>query len=120
MGPHFREDLLLNTTHAYQMVTDWHKKTPCAGIKNGKKHFIFNGCPLRAAFLLSASKAWRNTKTIKRLWFEKNPFAFSLFLLTKLHDAITMDHLKNMGTCSEIKYNKTYVLKQCLSWEKKP
>ena len=28
MGPHFREDLLLRTTHAYQMVTDWHKKRP--------------------------------------------------------------------------------------------
>ena len=28
MGPHFREDLLLSTTHAYQMVTDWHKKRP--------------------------------------------------------------------------------------------
>jgi len=28
MGAHFREDLLLQTAHAYQQVTDWHKKVP--------------------------------------------------------------------------------------------
>ena len=28
IGPHFREDLLLRVTHAYQQVTDWHKKQP--------------------------------------------------------------------------------------------
>ena len=28
IGPHFREDLLLQVTHAYQQVTDWHKKQP--------------------------------------------------------------------------------------------
>ncbi|MFZ1043287.1 MAG: Asp-tRNA(Asn)/Glu-tRNA(Gln) amidotransferase subunit GatA [Anaerolineales bacterium] len=28
IGPHFREDLLLRVTHAYQQVTDCHKKQP--------------------------------------------------------------------------------------------
>lgn len=28
IGPHFREDLLLRVAHAYQQVTDWHKKQP--------------------------------------------------------------------------------------------
>jgi aspartyl-tRNA(Asn)/glutamyl-tRNA(Gln) amidotransferase subunit A len=28
IGPHFREDLLLRVAHAYQQVTDWHKKAP--------------------------------------------------------------------------------------------
>ncbi|HUH96697.1 MAG TPA: Asp-tRNA(Asn)/Glu-tRNA(Gln) amidotransferase subunit GatA [Anaerolineales bacterium] len=28
IGPHFREDLLLQVTHAYQGVTDWHKQQP--------------------------------------------------------------------------------------------
>jgi aspartyl-tRNA(Asn)/glutamyl-tRNA(Gln) amidotransferase subunit A len=28
IAPHFREDLLLRTAHAYQQVTDWHKKVP--------------------------------------------------------------------------------------------
>ena len=28
IGPHFREDLLLQVTHTYQQVTDWHKKQP--------------------------------------------------------------------------------------------
>ena len=28
IGPHFREDLLLQVTHAYQQATDWHKKQP--------------------------------------------------------------------------------------------
>ncbi len=28
IGPHFREDLLLQVAHAYQQVTDWHKKQP--------------------------------------------------------------------------------------------
>ena len=28
IGPHFREDLLLQVTHAYQQVTDWHKQQP--------------------------------------------------------------------------------------------
>jgi aspartyl-tRNA(Asn)/glutamyl-tRNA(Gln) amidotransferase subunit A len=28
IGPHFREDLLLRVTHAYQQVTDWHKQQP--------------------------------------------------------------------------------------------
>jgi len=28
MGPHFREDLLLRTAHAYQLVTDWHRRLP--------------------------------------------------------------------------------------------
>lgn len=31
MGAHFREDLLLRTAHAYQQVTDWHKRIP-AGV----------------------------------------------------------------------------------------
>ncbi len=28
IGPHFREGLLLQAAHAYQQVTDWHKKQP--------------------------------------------------------------------------------------------
>jgi len=28
IGPHFREDVLLQVTHAYQQVTDWHKQQP--------------------------------------------------------------------------------------------
>lgn len=28
IGPHFREDLLLQVAHAYQQVTDWHKQAP--------------------------------------------------------------------------------------------
>ncbi len=28
MGPHFREDVLFRTAHAYQQVTDWHKRIP--------------------------------------------------------------------------------------------
>jgi len=28
IGPHFREDLLLQVTHAYQQVTDWHEQSP--------------------------------------------------------------------------------------------
>jgi len=28
IAPHFREDLLLKVAHAYQQVTDWHKKQP--------------------------------------------------------------------------------------------
>ena len=28
IGPHFREDLLLRAAHAYQQVTDWHKRQP--------------------------------------------------------------------------------------------
>lgn len=28
LGPRFREDVLLQTAHAYQQVTDWHKKIP--------------------------------------------------------------------------------------------
>jgi aspartyl-tRNA(Asn)/glutamyl-tRNA(Gln) amidotransferase subunit A len=28
IGPHFREDLLLGAAHAYQHVTDWHRKAP--------------------------------------------------------------------------------------------
>jgi aspartyl-tRNA(Asn)/glutamyl-tRNA(Gln) amidotransferase subunit A len=28
IGPHFREDVLLGAAHAYQQVTDWHKKAP--------------------------------------------------------------------------------------------
>jgi len=28
IAPHFREDLLLQTAHAYQQVTDWHKQSP--------------------------------------------------------------------------------------------
>jgi aspartyl-tRNA(Asn)/glutamyl-tRNA(Gln) amidotransferase subunit A len=28
MGPHFREDILLQTAHAYQQVTDWHTRQP--------------------------------------------------------------------------------------------
>ena len=28
LGPHFREDLLFQATHAFQHATDWHKHTP--------------------------------------------------------------------------------------------
>ncbi len=28
MGPHFREEVLFNACHAYQLTTDWHKMTP--------------------------------------------------------------------------------------------
>jgi aspartyl-tRNA(Asn)/glutamyl-tRNA(Gln) amidotransferase subunit A len=28
IGPHFREDILLRTAHAYQQVTDWHLQEP--------------------------------------------------------------------------------------------
>ena len=28
MGPHFREDILFRAAHAYQQVTDWHKRVP--------------------------------------------------------------------------------------------
>ncbi|MGD2155806.1 MAG: Asp-tRNA(Asn)/Glu-tRNA(Gln) amidotransferase subunit GatA [Anaerolineales bacterium] len=28
MGPHFREDLILRIGHAYQQITDWHKRKP--------------------------------------------------------------------------------------------
>lgn len=28
LGPHFREELLFNTAHAYQSATDWHTRTP--------------------------------------------------------------------------------------------
>jgi aspartyl-tRNA(Asn)/glutamyl-tRNA(Gln) amidotransferase subunit A len=28
IGPHFREDILLQATHAYQQVTDWHTAVP--------------------------------------------------------------------------------------------
>jgi aspartyl-tRNA(Asn)/glutamyl-tRNA(Gln) amidotransferase subunit A len=28
MGPHFREDILLQTAHVYQQVTDWHTRFP--------------------------------------------------------------------------------------------
>lgn len=28
MGPHFREDILLQAAHAYQQITDWHKHEP--------------------------------------------------------------------------------------------
>jgi aspartyl-tRNA(Asn)/glutamyl-tRNA(Gln) amidotransferase subunit A len=28
MGPHFRENLLLQTAHTYQQITDWHKQEP--------------------------------------------------------------------------------------------
>ncbi len=28
MGPHFREDVLFRTAHAYQQVTDWHQRVP--------------------------------------------------------------------------------------------
>jgi aspartyl-tRNA(Asn)/glutamyl-tRNA(Gln) amidotransferase subunit A len=28
MGPHFREDVLLQTAHVYQQATDWHKQAP--------------------------------------------------------------------------------------------
>ncbi len=28
IGPHFREDALLRTAHAYQQVTDWHTRAP--------------------------------------------------------------------------------------------
>jgi aspartyl-tRNA(Asn)/glutamyl-tRNA(Gln) amidotransferase subunit A len=28
MGPHFQEDTLFQVTHAYQQVTDWHRRKP--------------------------------------------------------------------------------------------
>jgi aspartyl-tRNA(Asn)/glutamyl-tRNA(Gln) amidotransferase subunit A len=28
LGPHFKEEVLFKTAHAYQQVTDWHKRTP--------------------------------------------------------------------------------------------
>ena len=28
LGPHFKEEVLFQTAHAYQQVTDWHKKSP--------------------------------------------------------------------------------------------
>ena len=28
LGPHFKEEVLFKTAHAYQQVTDWHKQTP--------------------------------------------------------------------------------------------
>jgi aspartyl-tRNA(Asn)/glutamyl-tRNA(Gln) amidotransferase subunit A len=28
MGPHFREEILFQAAHAYQQVTDWHKRAP--------------------------------------------------------------------------------------------
>jgi Asp-tRNA(Asn)/Glu-tRNA(Gln) amidotransferase A subunit family amidase len=28
MGPHFREELLLRTAHAFQKTTDWHARQP--------------------------------------------------------------------------------------------
>ena len=28
MGPHFREEVLFRTAHAYQQVTDWHERAP--------------------------------------------------------------------------------------------
>ena len=28
LGPHFKEEALFKTAHAYQQVTDWHKRTP--------------------------------------------------------------------------------------------
>lgn len=28
LGPHFKEDVLFQTAHAYQQVTDWHKRSP--------------------------------------------------------------------------------------------
>jgi len=28
MGPHFREDVLFRMAHAYQQVTDWHRRQP--------------------------------------------------------------------------------------------
>jgi len=28
LGPRFREDAILRAAHAYQQVTDWHKKFP--------------------------------------------------------------------------------------------
>jgi aspartyl-tRNA(Asn)/glutamyl-tRNA(Gln) amidotransferase subunit A len=31
MGPHFREDLLLQGAHAYQKITDWHQQKPSLG-----------------------------------------------------------------------------------------
>jgi len=31
MGPHFQEDALLSTAHAYQQVTDWHQHEPALG-----------------------------------------------------------------------------------------
>ncbi|MFC1997676.1 Asp-tRNA(Asn)/Glu-tRNA(Gln) amidotransferase subunit GatA [Chloroflexota bacterium] len=32
MGPHFQENLLLMAAHAYQQVTDWHKREPALDI----------------------------------------------------------------------------------------
>jgi len=32
MGPHFHEDILFCAAHAYQQVTDWHRRRP-GGIK---------------------------------------------------------------------------------------
>ena len=34
MGPHFREDLLLQAAHAYQQVTAWHLQTPGSQLHN--------------------------------------------------------------------------------------
>lgn len=31
MGPHFGEEVLLHTAHAYQQVTDWHRRKPPGG-----------------------------------------------------------------------------------------
>lgn len=31
MGPHFGEEVLLHTAHAYQQVTDWHRRKPPLG-----------------------------------------------------------------------------------------
>jgi aspartyl-tRNA(Asn)/glutamyl-tRNA(Gln) amidotransferase subunit A len=28
MGPYFREDVLFRVTHAYQQITDWHRRVP--------------------------------------------------------------------------------------------
>lgn len=28
LGPHFKEEVLFKTAHAYQQVTDWHKQSP--------------------------------------------------------------------------------------------
>jgi aspartyl-tRNA(Asn)/glutamyl-tRNA(Gln) amidotransferase subunit A len=32
MGPHFKEDLLFQVGHAYQLATEWHKKSPVLNI----------------------------------------------------------------------------------------
>lgn len=34
MGPHFREEILFEVTHAYQQVTDWHKHEPRINLPN--------------------------------------------------------------------------------------